>query len=238
MEGLSPPHSAGVPRAHLPRLAPWAGLPASPLRGRITRPDVRVSLRTSPRPAPRPRASSSRGRTTSGGPATPAASPHLHLHLPAAQPPASHHVGGRAEEAVPQSHSGRARAGAPWAAPQTDRQTASSPATPPCSDLVPAGRCAAAWLHNPAPCLRSVLAPRVSSLAAASLLPLPTPSPCGPCHSSTQTSVPFPWHLCSLSPLSRFAAHRVPRQLVPARQLSGSARRVPRRCLAARREIM
>lgn len=46
--------------------APGAGLPASPLRGRITRPDVRVSLRTSPRPAPRPRASSSRGRTTSG----------------------------------------------------------------------------------------------------------------------------------------------------------------------------
>lgn len=32
--------------------APGAGLPASPLRGRITRPDVRVSFRTSPRPAP------------------------------------------------------------------------------------------------------------------------------------------------------------------------------------------
>lgn len=184
-------------------LAPWAGLPASPLRGRITRPDVRVSLRTSPRPAPRPRASSSRGRTTSGGPATPAASPHP--SLPAARPPASasHHVGGRAEEAVPQSHSGRARAGAPRAAPQTNRQKASYPVTPPYPDLDPAGRCAAAWLCNPAPCLRSVLAPRVCSLAAASLLPLPTPSPCGPCHPSTQSSAPFPWHPCSLSPLSR-----------------------------------
>lgn len=182
-------------------LAPWAGLPASPLRGRITRPDVRVSLRTSPRPAPRPRASSSGGRTTSGGPATLAASPHL--QLPAARPPASHHVSGRAEEAVPQSHSGRARAGAPWAAPQMDRQTASSPEPPPCPDPVPAERCAAARLCDPAPGLRSVLGPRLCSLTAASLLPLPTPSPCGPHHPSTRSPAPFSWHQCSLSPLSR-----------------------------------
>lgn len=181
-------------------LAPRAGLPASPLRGRITRPDVRVSLRTSPRPAPRPRASSSGGRTTSGGQATPAASPHP--QLPAARPLASHHVGGRAEEAVPQSHSGRARAGAPWAAPQTDRLTASSFAPPPWPDLVPAGRRAVARLRDPASCLRSVLAPRLGSLAAASLLPLPTPGSCGPCHPCTQSSARFLWHHCSLSPLS------------------------------------
>lgn len=42
---LPPRHLSASP-------APGAGLPASPLRGRITRPDVRVSIRTSPRPAP------------------------------------------------------------------------------------------------------------------------------------------------------------------------------------------
>lgn len=235
MEGQSPPHSGdhtapGFRALTCLPLAPWAGLPASPLRGRITRPDVRVSLRTSPRPAPRPRASSSRGCTTSGGPATLVA--FSHLQLPAPRPPASHHVGGRAEEAIPQSHSGRARAGAPWAAPQMDRQTASSPAHPPWPDPVPAGRCAAAGLCDPAPCLRSVLAPRLRSLAAASLLPLPTQSPCGPCHPSTRSPAPFSCPRCLGSPT------RLPRRSVPARQLSGSAPRVPRRCSAARREIM
>lgn len=218
-------------------LAPRAGLPASPLRGRITRPDVRVSLRTSPRPAPRPRASSSGGRTTSGGQATPAASPHP--QLPAARPLASHHVGGRAEEAVPQSHSGRARAGAPWAAPQTDRQTASSFAPPPWPDLVPVGRRAVARLRDPASCLRSVLAPRLGSLAAAShpcfLFPLRVPVVPATLAPSPQLASSGITALCPRCPGT---PTRVPRLSVPSPQLSGSARRVPRRCLEARREIM
>lgn len=215
-------------------LAPWAGLPASPLRGRITRPDVRVSLRTSPRPAPRPRASSSCGRTTSSGPATPAAFPHP--QLPAARPPVSHHVGGRAEEAVPQSHSGRARAGAPWAAPQTNRRR---PPLQPLPVLIRSPRGAA---RQPGSVTRLPVSDR-SSLSDSAPWP---PHPCFlfplrvPVVPATLASSPqFPFlGITALCPRCLGSPTRVPRRSVPTRQLSGSARRVTRRCLAARREIM
>lgn len=186
VERRLPLHCARGLDAHLPPAGARAGLPASPLRGRITRPDVRVSLRTSPRPAPRPRASSSGGRRISGGPATLAASPHPQVH--ATPPPASHHVGGRAEEAVPQSYSGRARAGAPGAAPRTD---GALPRAFPGQVVSPWGT-----KRRPGSVTLSPLVPPSLILlpGGSSLLPLPTPSPCQPLHPGSQSPVPCPWH--------------------------------------------
>lgn len=189
-----------------------------------------MSLRTSPRPAPRPRASSSGGRRISGGPATLAASPHPQVH--ATPPPASHHVGGRAEEAVPQSYSGRARAGAPGAAPRTD---GALPRAFP-------GQVVSPWGTKRRPgsvTLSLLVTPSLILLpGGSSLLPLPTPESL-PAPSSW---LPVPSSLSlapagSLSPQSWFPT-RVPRRSVPVRQLSGAAPRVPRRCRVARREIM
>lgn len=203
--------------------SPGAGLPASPLRGRITRPDVRVSLRTSPRPAPRPRASSSRGRRTSGGPATPP--PHLRARsrLPRRLPHPIMSVAGLKKQFHKATQVGRV---------QVCGEGRGSPADGRPLLLALPGR---------------VGSPRGASPRSRSVIPLPDaalwpPHPCFlfplrvPPISSTQLLVPSSLFLAS--PF-RVPAVRAPH---PGSQAVGPRRaataRVQSRCLAARREIM
>lgn len=162
--------------------SPGAGLPASPLRGRITRPDVRVSLRTSPRPAPRPRASSSRGRRTSGGPATPP--PHLRARSrsPRRLPHPIMSVAGLKKQFHKATQVGRVQVCGEGRGSPADGRPA--PLSPPGPGRVPKGRYAAVPFRDSAP--------RPCSLTAASLLPLPAPSPLHLLHPALSPQLPVP----------------------------------------------